>query len=97
MFGIPMVFLKDLFQKVDLKINQQTTKSMKNYPVCNGSIKEQTRVEDEVEFERQSKFLGELGFGEFVMAGEDAVALIRIVEKSCGVPTAVKVKIEYDD
>ena len=35
LFDIPMVFLKEFFQKVNFKKNQQTTKSMKNYPVCN--------------------------------------------------------------
>ena len=30
-----MVFLKDFFQKVNFEKNQQTTKNMKNYQVCN--------------------------------------------------------------
>ena len=29
-----MVFLKQFFEKVDFEKNQQTTKSMENYPVC---------------------------------------------------------------
>ena len=35
LFDIPMVFLKDFFQNVNLKKNQQTTKNIKKYQVCN--------------------------------------------------------------
>ena len=35
MVDILMVFLKEYFQKVNFEKKQQTSKSMKNYPVCN--------------------------------------------------------------
>ena len=35
LFDILMVFMKYFFQKVNFEKNQQRTKNMKNYPICN--------------------------------------------------------------